>query len=369
MNAAVAAIDAGDVDKLRALLQQDGELAALALHKKHPDFAHCTLLHVCCFRSQLLCLEALADTPGVDLDARFGDPTATTGISNTRETALILACMYFPAGALALLRRGARPDLTDWSGHTALSRLEQRARDRPHPLHPEVREALQAALAQYEAGPAGTEAAALRASGNEAFQRRDFEEAVGFYQRSLALLTDVRTMVNLSAIYLHRARAAGIAKMHAQSDALWLDHHRHEYAQWMEALTTLIPATELAPKHAMVHYRIARAHLGLRDLPRALQSARDGLKANPDHPALHQLVHDLTALGVPDHASNRMSSIAERAKGLVLSGRAEVAPCPYCGASVPKPLAQWPMCPFCACDHTRELPPNAVDNLRLSKIM
>ena len=327
LHAACDAVRAGDSAALASLLEQ-GAPVALRTNRSYADWPHCALLHICCFfahsvaAGRLACLRLVLAAPGVDIDARCGDPDAPPGVQNTRETPLMIAALYLPAAVPLLLERGARPDLVDWCGRSAAALVDKST----HASAAEkaaLRQALAEAQARRAGGAAGRQAEALREEGNAAFRARDWDVAAAKYSASLEALVDPRTVSNLAATHIRRAVAIAAAtppqaafdpatgRVHVPEDEeaaervrataeAWLTGTRLERAAWDEALRFATQARELSPGCPKAHYRCARAQAGRHDLPRALLAAREGLKACPGESALTQLAASLVALGVRD---------------------------------------------------------------------
>jgi hypothetical protein len=400
LHTACDAVRSGDAAKLGTLLSC-GVPAGASTGSSYPDFPHCTLLHICCFfgsaegAGKLACLNLLATAPGVDLDARMGDPCGAPGVTNTRETALMLACIYHPDAALRLLELGARADLVDWSGADAASRLRT-SRHASAAQKKAVEAALAAATKRAASG--AKRADALREAGNKAFRDGDDDAAAAKYAAALEAHVDIRTLNNLAAVHSRRAARLGrqniIAKKELLADSALAMHpasaggraaasrlerglearlagFRAERAAWMEALRYAFQARKLNPECPKAAYRAARGYMGIRDFPRALAAAREGAAANPEEPTLSRLIAELRALGVRDDGcvASATSEAAARAKTQLRAGDgdAPAAPCPFCDAALPTPLAQWgAACPLCLCDPNATLPPGALDALRLA---
>lgn len=317
----------------------------------------------------------------MQLRARAGDLHEPPGPFNTRETPLILACAYSPDVALRLLELGARPDLVDWSGHSAKSRATQRLKPGEASV---VVAALDCALARCATSGAGRTADALREEGNAAFREGRLDAAEAKYRASLAQLVDPRTLSNMAAVTMRRAvelgrsipaalrsanRPEDLARFPMDQLAATLPKIRAERSAWTDANDAAFKALEANPRCPKAFYRQARAHMGVRDFPRALLNARKGLQACPGEPALSQLVTALTALGVRDDGSvsNMLSPDAARANEMLRDDSAPCQPCAFCAAPVPTPLKQWKnTCPYCICDLRVRVPPGAVDELRLA---
>ena len=109
------AVASGDHDGLASLLAEPG--------------ASCVDLNVCCPEGKtVLHMAASMGRPAmVPLLAGAGaNVDALSGGEHPRaETPLLLAAQRSPAAALELLRLGARADLCDAEGHSALSRNEE----------------------------------------------------------------------------------------------------------------------------------------------------------------------------------------------------------------------------------------------------
>lgn len=70
------------------------------------------------------------------------------------------------------------------------------------------------------------------------------------------------------------------------------------------AATDASRAATLEPTFANAHYRQAKVHLGMRDLPRTRVSLEDGLRHFPGNPPMESLLRELLALGVAEEFSN-----------------------------------------------------------------
>lgn len=384
LHALCDAVMEADATQVERLLQQAPELAAARTSRRYEAWPFVTPLHLCCVMGgnrRLACLELLVKQPGMDLDARAGDPHQPPGAFNTRETPLILACTYSPDVALRLLELGARPDLVDWSGHSAKSRATQCLKPGEASV---LVAALDRAIARCATSGAGRTADALREEGNAAFREGRLDAAEAKYRASLAQLVDPRTLSNMAAVTMRRAvelgrsipaalrsanRPEDLARFPLEQLASTLPKIRAERGAWTDANHAASKALEANPSCPKAFYRQARAHMGVRDFPRALLDAREGLQACPGEPALSQLVTALTALGVRDDGciSNVYSPDAARANDMLRDERAPSEPCAFCAAPVPMPLKQWKYtCPFCICDLRVRVPPGAVDELRLA---
>ena len=342
--------------RLRQLVAA-GAPVARALGRSHPAHAHRTLLHVSVLRRpsldparaarELECIELLLGVPGVDINARMGDPKTIPSYTNTRETPLLLACLYHAPGALLLLKHGARPDISDWSGYTARARLlEGDAHHNPGDTA-RLLAALDTALAEHVASGAGAEAQALREQGNAAFRAGNVDEATAKYSASLMRLDDGRTWANLAAVHLQRARdfARQIhrgPRMHVGlADVSKLEAIiSRERAAWVECVTCSVRAAKMDPANPKAHYRHARGHLGGGCTTRALWAATEGLKACPGNPALAKLMADFRALGVPDQIPHPMSPAVQLVDSMVDQG-CEIDQCPCCAEAIPLPWKQW----------------------------
>lgn len=385
---AVEAVRFGNSDELATLLAR-GAPAGRLTGRSCVDWPHLSLLHVCCMfgykmeAQRMACLRLLCAAPDVDVNLRCGDPCAAPGIKNTQETALMLAVMYLPAAVPLLLAAGARADLTDWHGATATSLV---SKSRGTPAQRDAMAAqLAAALAREAAGPEAQEAERLREAGNVAFRAGDWDSAIAHYAASLKTRVDPRTLANMAAA--HMQRAIGLARsagpMPQSSDwpgsdeelraalEAWVTLLRAERAAWHEALTFGCQARSLNPKCPKVRYRVARAHAGIRDMPRALVAAREGLDACPGDAKLAALAAALAGLGVRDDGfvNSASSPDAARANAMLRGPGGDdvpAGPCPYCGGGVPTPFSLWHgACPFCLCSLDAQLPPGALDAIRL----
>ena len=344
-----------------------------------------TPLHLCCTMGsesrRLPCLDLVARAPGVDLDARSGDERLRPGMYNTRETPLILACIYHPAAALRLLELGARPDLADWAGNTARSRAAGLSASRASPA---VKSALLAAidtalrtLSSATSGPAN----ALREEGNAFFLKGDMENAVAKYEASVALLNDPRTVNNIAAVRVRMAAQLGRSipfgisssmPMEAMPMEKWtaaLPHLRIENAAWQRAKEAASKANEANPRCAKASYRLARTHMGLRDWPRAMMIVSEGLSASPGDAKLKELRAGMLGLGVRDDGAiaHPMSAASAQALAEMRDDRTDAAPCAFCCTGVPLPFSRWQWeCPNCLCDLRKKPSQAAMEAMRLA---
>lgn len=385
---AVEAVHFGKADALAALLAR-GAPAGRLTGRSCVDWPHMSLLHVCCtfgYRQEekrMACLRLLCAAPDVNVNLRSGDPCAAPGINNMQGTALMLAVTYLPAAVPLLLAAGARADLTDCHGATAAS-LISGSRGTPA-QRDAMAEQLAAALAREAAGPEAHEADRLREAGNVAFRAGDWDASIAQYAASLKTRVDPRTVANMAAAHMQRAigiaRSAGpmpshegwegsIEELEAAYKA-WVTLLRAERAAWHEARTFASQAQSLNPKCPKVHYRVARAYAGIRDMPRALVAAREGLAACPGDAKLTALAAALAGLGVRDDGFVNSASSPEAARANAMlrgPGGDDVpaGPCPYCGGGVPTPFSLLHgTCPFCLCRLDAQLPPGALDAVRL----
>ncbi len=383
LHTACDAVREGDAAALARALEQ-GAPAGATTNAAYEDFPFCTLLHLCCFYGEdhgagkLECLNLLAAQPDVDLNARMGDPHMGPGCMNTRETPLHIACMYHADAALRLLALGARPDLVDWGGTTALSRLRKSG-------HSSAKKAaIEAAMQTASSQDTGavTRADALREEGNAAFRAGDDTVAQAKYEASLEARVDGRTLNNLAALHLRRATTLGRQNVAAwrranspsgvgtvdstTSENVLRVNLQLEDAAWTDALRYALQARELNPACPKAAYRCARAQMGIKDFPRALVAAREGAEANPGEPTLMRLVTELRALGVREVLANAMSPETLRMKEMMRSSWGPTVWCPFCNIPLPLPLAQYGgHCLRCACDPETVVPPGKINQLRL----
>ena len=282
-----------------------------------------------------------------------------------QETALIIATMY---GNLTvaeyLLSNGARADLSDWSGKSALARVER--------AHASVEDKARlisllnlAVEQQKKAVGAGgkyiqTAANRLREQGNTAFQSGDYTVAYRLYSDSLRESEDYRTFANRAAVLLKQGVAA-YSQQPGGFNMISPDIDRIYTA----AITDAGRAATLQPDFAKAWYRQAKAQLGRRDLPRARMVVERGLKACPANPSLQTLLGELFALGVDMEEvriANPMSGASQAAWAQVQAG-APCITCPYCIQPVPR-SGEHDSCPHCAADPSRtDIDQNAIHSL------
>ncbi len=379
LNAAATAVTAGKVKLLKSLLDQ-GAPVSQRFNRSH-DWGGATLLHVCCMygfqmpQARLACLRLVAASPGADLNVRFGDPLAPPGIDNTAETPLHMAAIYLPVAIPELLRLGARADLVTWQGQTAAD-LVASCKYASQAEKVRYQAELEEARARWQSGEAGQRAQQLREEGNAAFRADDLDEALLKYTASLEACVDARTMANMAAAHMRRA----LAMMRSAAPPLALENHephealaackRQARASWMDARHFADVATKMAPTCPKGHYRLVRAHAGLRDFPRAMSAARAGLSKCPGDPSLTKCAADLAALRVREDGvlSNMMNPACARIRAL-MDGPNKPASimCVYCESPLPEPWRQWgDTCPFCASNPVQVLPPGALDAFLLA---
>lgn len=94
---------------------------------------------------------------------------------------------------------------------------------------------------------------------------------------------------------------------------------------------------------AKAWYRLAKAHIGARDFPRARRACDNGLKAATDSESLSEIRDRLLAADVGEALSDAATS--EEAKKRVNESDPK---CNYCLEPVPLPLTA--ACPHCACN-------------------
>lgn len=368
-----SALKEEDTAALQRLLDEGGQALINELYPKD-DSLGCQgfgLLHVAVYvcRSAAL-VDFLADR-GADLEVRNAP---------MRETPLIMAGMYCPAAVHALLRRGAKPEAADWHGSTAVSRCRERletmerlaakegaATDRPGRTIPDFRAALaalEAALSAAARSPAAIEADALREQGNAAYQRGDFAAAERLYSQSLARFEDHRALSNRAACHLRRAvdiaaeeeRPGPPGHLDEPPPAGAAGNPRSEAAHrlFMRCFDDAARAAALCPGNAKAWLRKARGQMGMRDFPRALFDANDGVKHCPGDARLLALQAALRELRVSNAIRNAFSpkqaEFQQEMMRHMKSGGA-MGRCAYCCMLLPAPLAKWGgKCPLCNCD-------------------
>lgn len=194
--------------------------------------------------------------------------------TKVHETPLIVAALYRNAEACALLlAHGARQDLSDWQGRTALAAA--RASHCGHGVSNTGQakahccELLATKWAEWRPPKKADE---FRAQGNEYFKKKNYREAVASYSLGLSFAEDVGLYANRAACYLGLERFVE-AKLDAQKAVGLAGEAGHEKAAW----------------------RLAKSALALGELDRAEEALRDALKCFPTSAALLQLRHDVAA--------------------------------------------------------------------------
>jgi tetratricopeptide (TPR) repeat protein len=143
---------------------------------------------------------------GGDVDVRNRD---------FKETPLIIAVMYGHETAVQrLLHHGARADISDWHGTTALTRAQEMQSGRAHAdanaraAAPRLIDQISRALEEQKLDiGSGTrfrmnEAETYRQAGNAAFSAGRYQEAIDAYTKSAAAAEDARTYANRAACWL-----------------------------------------------------------------------------------------------------------------------------------------------------------------------
>lgn len=337
----VRAAEKDDGPALQAILDQEpaakGLLDELLTDEDHEGFA---LLHCCAMAGACRTTEILLDA-GAAIDVR--------NVPHS-ETPLIISAIYAAQVGEILLRRGARADICDWSGKTALSRLEDPKGFSFGRNDPEAKQRLikllkeSLAVVNKEGSAQKAEAEKLREEGNELFKKGRFADARKKYMESISFLEDYRTFSNLAACCLRMGIDIEKRKGKVTSG------DQESYLLYMEAVNHAGKAARLKPDFPKGHYRLARAQMGKGDLPRAKWSLKDGLKHCPGNQDLEDLLRELESLGVKDSISGPYAGVTEKAQAKLNAG-APKGSCAWCLGPLPLPLGQFGrLCPYCAMD-------------------
>jgi len=212
------------------------------------------------------------------------------------ETPLILAALNGNVQVVkCLLWHGARADVCDCSGDTALSRASGsygNVSDMPPKSRALLVKMLTDAVEQQKESK-GAAATRLREAGNVAFQNNMFTQAHGLYTESLEMWQDYRTYANRAATYLKLgvAEHSGLLEASDSKDA-------EMKLLYSCAASDAARAIEMQPDFPKAFYRQSKAYVGLRNFPRARLTVERGLRACPGNQPLLTLLNDLISIGV-----------------------------------------------------------------------
>jgi len=229
--------------------------------------------------------EALIEA-GADIDVR----------NIMAETPLLVACCYCNAPVIELLlAHGANARAIDRTGHSCLVRLRGAAAAVTTAAN---REHCIALIEQTLQSPREAQLAALTEAtvdrGTALFHAGDIAGAHREYSKAIALREDCwRAFAN-------RCQCNMVL---------------HDFDQ---ALSDAVACVGLQPANAKSWWRLAKAHMGLHDLTRALKALKEGLRWCPGNQDLAQLAAELESRG----AKADRPAAPEEAASIATAGRA-----------------------------------------------
>ena len=322
----------GDADELRELLSQPKWRNMV----NDLDNDGVGILHLCALSGDAYYANEIVDLlvgAGIDINRRS---------KQAKETALQLASIYSRVEYTeALLKHGARCDITDWKGSSPVP-TARKICNCQHGNDKKCCQVLELLLESELKIKSDTKlqnnANKLRNSGNKAFGKGKYEEARELYTQSIELLEDHRTFAN-------RALCAINIGQKLLKDTP-LENYPWEIRMWgREAAVDAGKATTLDPTFVKAYYRQALAMAMSRDLPRAKSFVREGLESCPGNEQLLSLLEQLDDLNVPDHFSN---PFACEQLNVELRNGADYLVCCYCMFRNPLPIEEGEDCKFCA---------------------
>ena len=184
-----------------------------------------------------------------------------------------------------------------------------------------------------------------REKGNEHFRQGKFPQALKKYTRSLDMCEDGRAYGNRAQTLLKLAHAAAW-------EGQMLNAVRSNYNRARSDANT---AVKMLPGLAKGYLRLAFAHMGMGDFPRALAALEDGNKACPSNSAIRDCLVDLRSKGVSSSISNpyhqdlaRFQQLAMRDHQLAAESPTPTeAFCGWCFIIMPAEFQGDPKCMMC----------------------
>ena len=254
----------------------------------------------------------------------------------------IAACYGHYGPARALVEAGALLNPCDWRGATALNQAKQAVLKGYLNDEEECKQTYRLLLEAYkeekECSPNSKRADDMRKLGNQYYQQGNYEKAVEMYTNSIDLFEDYRAYGNRSAAYLK----ISIEILGNVSLRVYEDHLKR-------AIKDADKSTGMKKTYEKGYHRRAKGFMGLRDIPRAKWSLKEGLEQCPKSKALKEFWQKLDDLGVPDRISNLAFGEGAKLKAKLNRGWAGEVACHWCGLNcMDHPTPE--RCPHCACD-------------------
>eukprot|EP00985_Skeletonema_marinoi_P005126 scaffold2201_cov162-Skeletonema_marinoi.AAC.18 len=243
--------------------------------------------------------------------------------------------------AKALIDAGATAEICDKYGKTPLNKAE----DVKSVVGEMTFNLIQDAVTKERSDPNYVDAVTqkaneIRLQAEEDWENDDLDLALENYQRLLQL-------PGCDEDYRNHANLAGCALQHAIEKAVsGVVGGRNSFKIAYKAASK---AVELEPMFEIGWEEVARAYMGYRELPRAKQACKNGLKLFPESVKLNEIWSVLDQVGVPDevvdHESQEFKDVYDR---IYMERWVGPVGCDYCALNCmdePRP----DKCPFCGC--------------------